>query len=235
MEPGQRVDTQRAYESLREQIVTLRLAPGSPINEQRLAADLNLALSAVQEALHLLEHEHLVCSTPRHGSYVAEVNIPDLEQISELRLQLEGLAAALAAQRATADDLIVLDAIRQEQSATAVQATTGSTDPRRLFEIDHKFHQAVAEAAHNKYLAEELHRFFGLSTRFWFMLLPPAGGGAEPLASLPRAVEKHLDLVAAIRGRDPVAAERIMRVHVAGFYEAVRGVLASQDAGPRGS
>jgi DNA-binding GntR family transcriptional regulator len=227
MESGQRVDTQRAYELLREQIVTLQLAPGSPINEQRLAADLNLALSAVQEALHLLEHEHLVRSTPRHGSYVAEVNIPDLEQISELRMHLEGMAAGLAAQRATADDLIVLDAIRQEQATAATQ------DARRLFDIDHKFHQAVAEAAHNKYLAEELHRFFGLSTRFWFMLLPPAGGGADPLAFLPRAVEKHLDLVAAIRGRDPVAAERIMRVHVAGFYEAVRGVLAGQSANPR--
>lgn len=210
----QRVDTQRAYELVLEKIVRLELLPGAAINDQKLAADLGLALTPVQEALKQLAHDHLVRITPRHGMYVADVNIPDLDQLSELRLSLESLAAALAAQRATPDDLVVLDAIRQEQM------TADPDDPRRLFEIDHKFHRAIAQAAGNKYLAQTLDHFFGLSLRLWYLVLPH-------LQFLPAAVEKHLDLADAIRAGDAAAAERIMRNHVESFYTEVRRALAA--------
>ncbi len=208
-----RIDTQRAYELILAQITRLELLPGSPINEQRLAEDLGMALTPVQEALKQLASDHLVRVTPRHGLYVADVNVPDLEKLSELRLALEALAARLAAERATEDDLVVLEAIRQEQVAA------DPDDPRRLFEIDHKFHKAIAQAADNKYLAQTLDHFFGLSLRLWYLVLPR-------LAFLPRAVEKHLALVDAIRARDADCAEQIMRAHVAEFYDQVRGVLA---------
>jgi DNA-binding GntR family transcriptional regulator len=208
----ERVDTKRAYELIREQITTLELEPGSVINEQRLANELDMGLSPVREALKLLAHDNLVVITPRHGLYVADVNVPDLEQLSELRLTLEGLSARLAAQRATEDDIVILEALRQEQAATPVE------DRRRLFDIDHKFHRAVARAAHNKYMADSLERLFGLSQRLWYLALPKLG-------FLPGSVEQHLDLVQAIENGDGEEAERIMRAHVGQFYAQVREVL----------
>lgn len=208
-----RVDSQRAYERVLEKIARLELPPGTPINEQKLAEELGIALTPVQEALRQLAHDHLVRITPRHGLYVADVNVPDLQQISELRLDLETLAARLAAERATADDLIVLEALRQEQLATE------SADPRRLFEIDHRFHKAIAQAAGNKYLAQTLDHFFGLSLRLWYLALPS-------MSFLPGAVSKHLAIVDAIRRRDADAAAALMREHVADFYAEVRRVLS---------
>jgi DNA-binding GntR family transcriptional regulator len=208
----ERVDTKRAYELIRERITTLELEPGSVINEQRLANELDMGLSPVREALKLLAHDNLVVITPRHGLYVADVNVPDLEQLSELRLTLEGLSARLAAQRATEDDIVILEALRQEQAATPVE------DRRRLFDIDHKFHRAVARAAHNKYMADSLERLFGLSQRLWYLALPKLG-------FLPGSVEQHLDLVQAIENGDGEEAERIMRAHVGQFYAQVREVL----------
>ena len=73
-------DTQRAYEEIREKIVTLELEPGALINEQRLAEDLNIGTAPVREALKLLVHDELVVITSRHGLYVADINIPELEQ-----------------------------------------------------------------------------------------------------------------------------------------------------------
>jgi DNA-binding GntR family transcriptional regulator len=210
----ERVDTKRAYELIRERITTLELAPGAAIHEQKLAEDLEMGLVPVREALKLLAHENLVVITPRHGLYVADVNVPDLEQISEMRLALEGLCARLAAQRATPDDLVVLEALRQEQ------ANTPAEDSRRLFDVDHKFHQAVAQAAHNKYLADSLERLFGLSQRLWYLVLPRLG-------FLPSAVEKHLELVGAIKDKDGDRAEEIMRQHVAQFYSQVREILTA--------
>jgi DNA-binding GntR family transcriptional regulator len=207
-----RVDTQRAYELIWDKITTLELAPGAHINEQLLAKELDMGLVPVREALKLLAHDNLVVITPRHGLYVADVNLPDLEQISEMRLTLESLSARLAAQRATPDELVVLEALRQEQAATSAE------DSRRLFEVDHKFHRAIARAAHNKYLAETLDRFFGLSQRLWYLVLPHLG-------FLPSAVEKHLYLVEAIQAGDAERAEEIMRHHVGEFYDQVREIL----------
>ena len=93
------VDTQHAYDRIRESIITLQLAPGALVNEQQLAEELHMSPVAIREALKLLAHDELVVITPRHGLYVADINLPDLEQISEVRLTLEPLCAGLAAQR----------------------------------------------------------------------------------------------------------------------------------------
>jgi len=211
------VDTQRAYEWIREQITTLDLAPGMPINERHLAEELGMDLSPVQEALKLLAHDNLVVVTPKyeHGIYVANVHLADLDQLSKLRLTLEGLSARLAAQQATPDDLAALDSLRQEQAITPVE------DSKRLFDLDHRFHQAIAQAAHNKYLADTLERFFGLSQRLWYLALPH-------LDFLPAAVEEHLDLLEAIRAGDADRAEQIMRDHVEDFYNKVRAILTAK-------
>jgi DNA-binding GntR family transcriptional regulator len=212
----ERVDTKRAYERIREWITTLELAPGAPLNEQELAEALDMGLVPVREALKLLAHENLVVITPRHGLYVSDVNIPDLDQLSEMRLNLEGLGARLAAERATTDDLVVMEALRQEL------ASTPSEDSRRLFDVDHKFHQAIARAAHNKYLAEALERVFGPSQRLWHLAMPRLG-------FLPPSVEEHVALFEAIQAGDGERAEAIMRQHVADFYAQVRQVLRVED------
>lgn len=209
----ERVDTRHAYELIRGRITTLALAPGALLNAPQLAAELNVPLFSVEEALKLLTREHLVVITPRHGTYVADVNIADLEQLSELRIELEGLAAALAAERATPDDLTVLDALR------AARLAADPEDLRALFELDHRFHEAIAHAAQNAYLAHALEHFFGLSLRLWCLVLPR-------LRFLPGAVEEHLSLVDAIRRRDAGAAEAIARGHVRQFYLEVREELA---------
>jgi DNA-binding GntR family transcriptional regulator len=211
-----RVDTQRAYELLWEKITTLELEPGAQINEQLLAQELEMGMSPVRESLHLLAHENLVVVTPRHGLYVADVNVADLEQLSEMRLSLESLCARLAAQRVTADDLVVLEALRQEQSAVPAE------DSLRLFDLDHKFHQAIAKAAGNKYLAQTLDRLFGMSRRLWYLALPHLG-------YLPTAVEKHLDLVESIKAGDADRAGQIMYDHVKEFYAQVRETLITME------
>jgi DNA-binding GntR family transcriptional regulator len=202
-----RVDTQRAYAAIREKIATLELAPGAPVDEGKLARELDVGLVPVREAIKLLVHDHLI-EAPSMGLFIAEVKIPELRQISEIRLLLECYCAQQAARFATPDDLVVLEALCREQSQVPPD------EPRLLFELDHKFHQAIAQAAHNKYLADILDDFFGLSQRLWFLALPH-------LEFLPAAVEKHLELVAAIKAQDENHAEAIMRQHIQSFYDKV--------------
>jgi DNA-binding GntR family transcriptional regulator len=211
-----RVDTQRAYERIRQMITTLDLAPGIAIDEGNLAEELDIGLVPIREALKLLIHDNLVEVSSRGGIFVAGVSIPELEQISELRRLLESFCARQAAQRATPDDIVILEALRQEQ------ATIPPEDSQRWFDLDHKFHQAIARAAHNKYLAQTLDHFFGLSQRLWYLALPH-------LEFLPGAVEVHLDLVQAIKDGDADQAEALMSAHVRDFYAKVSEILAQKD------
>lgn len=210
-----RVDTERAYEELREMITSLELAPGAGVDPGKLASELDLALTPIQEALKLLAHEGLI-ELPPDGIFVADVNLPDLQQLSELRILLEGFAARLAAARAREDDLTVLAALRQEQESTSRE------DIRRLFDIDHKFHRAVARAARNEHLAQALERFYGLSLRLWHLALPDVD-------TLAGAVEEHLALLEAIRSGDGERAERLMQEHVAAFYDHLHEVLDERE------
>jgi DNA-binding GntR family transcriptional regulator len=206
------VDVRHAYETIREAIVTLELAPGSLVDEQRIAGDMDLGARPVREALKLLAHDELVFVTARHGIYVAEMTLPDLDRICEVRLEMEPLCAALAACRAERDDLAVLEALRREQEKAA------AGDSRRLLDMDHKFHRAIVRAAKNKHLVRIMEHLFGLSQRLWFMALPR-------IDVLRTAVAQHLELAESIERRDAERARNLMRDHVREFHEQVRTIF----------
>lgn len=206
-----RVDTQRAYEKIREKITSLELPPGALIDEGKLADEMETGLVPVREALNLLAYDHLV-ETADQSLFVSKIEIPDLRQISEIRMLLEPYCAQQAATHATADDIVVLEALSQEQSQIP------SDQPKQLFDLDHKFHQAIARAAKNNYLAEILEDFYGHSRRVWFLVLPH-------IDFLSTAVESHLDMVQAIKDQNTDQAAKIMEEHVQGFYEKVFEIL----------
>ena len=206
-----RVDTERAYTMLHRKITRLELEPGATIDPGAIAEEFNMARVPVHEALKLLAHDGLV-DIPAEGVFVSDVDVSDLKQLSELRVLLEGYSAKLAAERATEVDLTVLEALRQEQ------AESPEAEPAKLFEIDHKFHQAVARAAHNHYLARVLDQFFGLSQRLWYLAMPE-------INFLPQAVGQHLELLESIKAGRAEQAEEIMQEHVSEFYDQVKQKL----------
>ncbi|TME82248.1 MAG: GntR family transcriptional regulator, partial [Chloroflexi bacterium] len=95
---------ERAYLLIRDQIVTLRLAPGSVIEEARLRQELGLGRTPIREALQRLAHENLVTFVPHRGTFVSDINLTNLHRLTEVRTEMEGYAARLAAERATARD-----------------------------------------------------------------------------------------------------------------------------------
>ena len=75
----------------------LEIAPGDPLNEGQLAAELGFGRTPLREALKRLETDHLVVSYPRRGTFATIVDITELAAISEVRQLLEPLAARKAA------------------------------------------------------------------------------------------------------------------------------------------
>ncbi|MFB7758340.1 GntR family transcriptional regulator [Streptomyces sp. NPDC056121] len=205
---------ERAYRAIRDQLVMLDIRPGAPINEDQLAQALGVGRTPVREALKRLQYERLVTTYPRRGTFATEVNITDLAHISEVRLELEPLAAARAARRATAEDRAALTAVRSELAG--VDPRHG--DAAELMHLDLKVHRAVYAATHNPYLEDTLIRHDNLATRIWCLFI-------DRLADMAGHVEEHGPLIDAIVAGEPDAAAQIARAHVEGFERAVRDAI----------
>ena len=111
----------RAYVELRDRLVTLRIAPGAPIDEDLLGRELEMGRTPVREAIKRLALENLVTVFPRRGTFASEINITDLAHISDVRTQLEGHAAYRAAQRITEAQRAELDELLGELARSAGQ------------------------------------------------------------------------------------------------------------------
>src|SRR3954454_11046471 len=126
----------RAYTALRDQIVTLAIPPGAPINEDALGRSLEMGRTPVREAIKRLALESLVSVFPRRGTFASEINITDLAHISDVRVQLEGLAAFRAAERLTTGQ-------RTELEALVTEIDAGGGDPADLMALDARVHRFV--------------------------------------------------------------------------------------------
>src|SRR5579871_2309464 len=111
---GRELLADRAYGELRDRIVTLQIPPGAPIDEDVLGGELGIGRTPVREAIKRLSLENLVTVFPRRGTFASDINITDLADISDVRIQLEGHAAYRAAQRITAAQREELGALLAE-------------------------------------------------------------------------------------------------------------------------
>jgi DNA-binding GntR family transcriptional regulator len=203
----------RAYVDLRDRLVTLRIAPGAPIDEDRLGRELEMGRTPVREAIKRLALENLVTVFPRRGTFASEINITDLAHISDVRTQLEGHAAFRAAQRITDAQRGELEELLQE-----LARSEGSDDRPALIALDARVHRFIYRCAGNPYLEETLGRYFNLSLRIWHLVL-------DRLPHLFARVHEHDDLLRAIAAGEADRAREIVAEHVATFEREIRAVL----------
>jgi DNA-binding GntR family transcriptional regulator len=203
----------RAYIGLRDRIVSLRIAPGAPIDEDALGAELEMGRTPVREALKRLALESLVTVFPRRGTFASEINITDLAHISDVRTQLEGHAAYRAAQRLTDVQRAELEGLLAE-----LGQSQGSDDVEALMALDARVHRFIYRCAGNPYLEETLGRYFNLSLRIWHLVL-------DRLPHLFARVHEHDDVLHAIAAGQAALARDILAEHIATFEREIRAVL----------
>jgi DNA-binding GntR family transcriptional regulator len=203
----------RAYSELRDRIVTLKIAPGAPINEDQLGEELEMGRTPVREAIKRLALENLVTVFPRRGTFASEINITDLAHISDVRIQLEGHAAYRAAERLTDAQRTELDRLLAE-----LADSQGSDDVEALMALDARVHRFIYRCAGNPYLEDTLARYLNLSLRIWHLVL-------DRLPHLFARVHEHDDVLHAIAAGDAVRARAVLEEHIATFEREIRTVL----------
>ncbi|CCH77408.1 Transcriptional regulator, GntR family [Nostocoides japonicum T1-X7] len=205
---------ERAYLTLRDRLITLQIRPGEPIDDVKVAGELQVGRTPVREALKRLEDDRLVVAYPRRGTFATVVDITDLASINDIRAQLEPLAARRAAERATSAQRAEL----QDLVDRFGSPETLPTDPTELMRLDVAVHRAIYRASGNPHLEDVLVRYHNLATRMFCLFL-------ERLPDVPEHINEHVPLIEAILAGDAdEAAARALR-HVTGFEAGVRAVI----------
>ncbi len=193
-------------ELLRQRIFSSELAPGSWIDEMRLAEEYGISRTPMREALKVLAAEGLVTMKVRRGAYVTEVNDKDQRDVYHLLSLLESDAAGVVAQHASDAQLQELKAMHEELAASVA-------DTERFFDINERFHMRLLEMANNRWrnqMVADLRKVMKLNRH---NSLLKSGRIEESLS-------EHQALLDALLARDAAASVQRMKDHFENGLEA---------------
>ncbi len=192
----------RAYTAIKNAILTLTLEPGSSLIETDLAQDLGISKTPVRDALLALEQEGFVTRVPFKGTYVTEITHTDLVEIFQLRAVLEGLAAHQSTLLFSQDELDQIETKLGESEAALAEGDLGLCS-----RLGQTIHAAIINQAENRRLVSITRNLDDHLRRFRAM--------SDQLTGRPhKSIREHRRILAALRQRDPDAAERAMRGHL---------------------
>ncbi|NLM21240.1 MAG: GntR family transcriptional regulator [Peptococcaceae bacterium] len=203
-------------EALREAIINGVLEPGERLMEVQLAEELGVSRTPVREAIRKLELEGFVVMMPRKGAYVAGVSYKDIKDVFEIRAALEGLAAGLAAEKVTDNEIEQLERVLhyEKEPATLEEMVQNDTD----------FHALLYKASRNERLInilgnlrEQIHRFRSTSL-------------AVP-GRLRYAIQEHRAIVDAIARHDVEEAQTLATAHIENAANVMFDALREKPSG----
>ena len=196
--------TKDAYSLILEAIDIGVYRPGDRLVESELAERFGMSRTPIREALQRLETQSLLERDGR-SLIVASLDHNQMAELYEVRAELEGLAARLAAQHASPEEVAVLQSMVAADMALV-------NDPGRLSSANRRFHKQIHLASHNRYLVDQLtlvHRTMALLAT---TSLAVEGRGVQ-------ALEEHRAIVDAIAAHDGEAASVALKRHLSLAFE----------------
>jgi DNA-binding GntR family transcriptional regulator len=188
---------------LQEAIVSGELAPGTRLGEQTLARQFGVSRTPIREALLLLRNERLIDMPPNRPALVRNFTADDLHEMHSLRAVLEGYAARTAAAKLTEAGLARL----AESTERYGRLREEDEDLPRLVAENMAFHETIIDAAASERLASMIRQVTVLPLIYRSYM-------TYSRDNRDTAWRHHKQILAALRDRDPDAAEIAMKAHV---------------------
>jgi DNA-binding GntR family transcriptional regulator len=195
---------EKAYVSLREDIIEWRLLPGTVLAEVEQSERLGISRTPLREALSRLTAEGLTTAAGGRSVVVTDISLEDIDELFELRETLEGRAAALAAERGDPATFLQL-----QDELLGAPALINGTDPARhnYYQLVGRLDAAIDEAISNSYLAQAMR-----SLRVHLVRVRRLA--ADDAARLTAAAAEHAAIAEAIAAGNARLAEAATIVHL---------------------
>jgi DNA-binding GntR family transcriptional regulator len=203
---------ERAYQYLRREILDGSYRPGDRLREEAVALQIGVSRTPVRGALHRLATEGLVEFRRYVGAVVRVLPMEEIEQVLQFRVVVESLAAELAVQRASTEDIDRLAALCASMDKIAARDIP---DLMEIARLNKEFHLAILAAAGNVFVKRVAENLGDLN----FMI---RSYSRFSRASLMRSMGHHRELVQALRARNPQWARSVMTAHIEATRSASR-------------
>ncbi len=204
-------------ERLRRLIIHGEIPPGERLNERLLAERFSISRTPLRDALKLLSAEGLVEILPYRGAVVSRVTLDEAEGLFQVLSALEGLAGDLACQKATEADIAEIEALHADMRR---HYERGELD--EYFALNQRIHQAIVNCAQNAELTA-IHSRLAQRIRCVRYV-----ANFSP-ARWTRAMAEHEEILEALRQRDGVRLQNLLKTHLGRKFESVREwLLANQ-------
>lgn len=200
------------YEELREDILWVRVEPGSALDEVALAERFELSRTPVREALVMLAGEDLVTFLQNRTTIVAPHKLDNMAEYLDTHLLLARAVARSAAVRRDDDDLRRI--IRAKE---AYEKVVGSDDVNRIFAADLELHRQISRACHNSFARKFHDMSLDYGRRSHILHYYAVFGDAERQDSL----REHDELVGAIEAGDADGSDAAIARHVRSELEVM--------------
>ena len=197
---GAKID--RAYQRLRQDIMSGVYSPNERLVEAPLTRVLGVSRNTLRTALARLDKEGLIVLEPNRGGRVRAFSLEEAHDMLRVREVLEGLVGGLAAVRATPEQHA-----RLREIAAGTEQAVEDDDLIRYSALNRQFHEAVIEAAGSPQAAAALDALHFPLVKFQFQVTLVPGRKQEN-------VKEHYELLRAIEAGDADGAERVARLHV---------------------
>lgn len=203
------------YRKIRQDIVECDLTPGLDFSEAELGRLYKASRTPVREVCRRLEHEGLICIIPFRGYRIAPLSVAEFHDLEEMQLIFEPEAAALAAERANAEELDEMRAL-----ATYEYSVGDRSSYRKFIQKNYQLHTLIAQSTRNRRLIDVVSNIHIRLMRFFYLGLPFDSYG-------PALVDEHIRLVDAICARDIEQARSCARDHIRNAMERSATLLMS--------
>jgi DNA-binding GntR family transcriptional regulator len=204
----------RTREALRKAILDGEYLPGERLVESALCERFEASRFTIRSALQDLVADGLVEIQRNRGAAVRKISFEEAVEITEVRMVLEGLVAARAAERITDEQASELDEVGR-----LMRRAVAANELRRYSELNERLHGLIRTAARHRTAESLIQTMRGQLVRHQYALSLLPG---RPAVSLPQ----HERIIEAVRSRSPKAAEAAMRAHIASVIEALRSLEA---------
>ena len=198
-----------AYLQLKERILTLQLRPGMFLNELALSEMLGIGRMPVHQAVQRLKVDGLVEVIPRKGLVIRPDSLKDMLSLLEARLAMEPNITALAAERASKEQIVALKKIVMDSKRIVKQ-----TERMSFMSLDRAFHALIGDAAGNKILADAQRPLHERSELIWHLRVMREDG-------LVVNQREHMNIFTAIAERDANAARKAMEDHLHSLHNRI--------------
>ncbi len=221
--------TEKAYKFVRQSILQGEFLPGMRLRETAIAATADVSRTPVREALRQLSAEGLVDFEANMGARVASWSREDAEEITAIRVLLEGYAAELAARKITLQQLDELSSVQNEMEAAI--DLSGGPDYGRIADSNTRFHSLIISAAGST-------RIQGILQQVVQTPLSLRKFAAFDRDRLMQSVFSHREIISALKIGDSELAGAMMRAHLlsARAYDGNMGPVnspANDQASPK--